>query len=113
MSEQISTKGTVKQIGEMQTFDSGFYKCEVIVTIDEDSNYPQPIKFELLKETAAKALEELKVGQKIEMFYNLRGNEYNGKFYVSVQGWRWDIQGEATAKPSTNKPAANDDDLPF
>ena len=40
--------GTITYIGEVQTFDSGFQKREFVIQTYGD--YPQDIKFELLKD---------------------------------------------------------------
>ena len=47
MSE-LKIIGTIKEIGELQTFDSGFVKREFILTTEEQ--YPQDVKFEAIKE---------------------------------------------------------------
>jgi len=41
--------GKIKLIQETQTFNSGFSKREMVVTV-EDGNYPQDISLEFLKE---------------------------------------------------------------
>ena len=114
----MNVHGKIKLIGELQTFDSGFSKVEVIVTTAEQ--YPQDIKIELVKDKAAQFIAECKAGQDINVHINLRGNEYNGKYYVNVQGWRWEegnSEGEETSKAMPKaKPVdtgAEDDDLPF
>lgn len=43
MSLQVS--GKIKQIGEKQTFESGFQKVEFVITTN-DEKYPQDIKFD-------------------------------------------------------------------
>jgi hypothetical protein len=58
-----------------------------------------------------KFLDGAKVGQECEVKFDLRGREYNGKYYVSLNAW--DIRVEAAApalKPITDE---IDDDLPF
>ena len=43
--------GTVKKIGDVQTFASGFSKRELVVT-SEGERFPQDVMFEFLKEKA-------------------------------------------------------------
>ena len=33
-------------------------------------------------------LDSYKVGQEVTVDVNVRGSEYNGKFYVNLQGWK-------------------------
>ncbi len=40
--------GTIKKIGEIQKFPSGFEKRELVIITEEQ--YPQPISIEFLKE---------------------------------------------------------------
>jgi len=102
MSNQV--KGKIKVINDTQTFDSGFQKREFVVTTDEQ--YPQDIKLEFVKDKCG-ILDTYKVGQDVLVSYNLRGNEYNGKYYTNLQAWRVE-SGEAVEQASS--PKANSED---
>lgn len=113
---------------ETQTFGSGFTKREFVVTIDEQ--YPQDIKFELIKEKTS-AIDSFKNGDTLKVSFNVRGNEYNGKYYVNLQAWRIETAQNAGSPipppldpmaemptASVSAPAASiddigEDDLPF
>jgi hypothetical protein len=99
MSESKELTGKVHHIGELQTFASGFSKR--VLVIETDEKYPQTIPVEFAKEKTA-LLDGLAVGQEVTVFYNLRGNEYNGKFYVNLGGWKIAHVGT----PDTSKPDA-------
>ena len=85
MSE-LKCTGTIKQIGELIKFDSGFQKVEFILTTNE--KYPQEVKFEIVKEKAEQFLQYNKVGGAVEVDFNIRGNEHNGKYYVNLTAWK-------------------------
>lgn len=112
--------GIIKVIGEEEKFDSGFYKKMFVVTTDE--RFPQDIKLELFKEKVEQ-IAHAKVGQKVKASFDLRGNEYNGKYYVSLVAWKVEpvgaAQAPAPAPPAPTEPAPVDvdtiaeDDLPF
>lgn len=76
-------QGTVKEIKPTQTFDSGFKKREIIITTDEQ--YPQDVKFDFLKDNVD-ILDKFKSGQYVKVGFEIRGNEFNGKFYVNLNG---------------------------
>lgn len=113
--------GKIKLINSPQTFESGFVKREFVVTTTEQ--YPQDIKLELIKEKCA-LLDNFLAGNDVKVSFNLRGNEYQGKYFVNLQAWK--IEGIASA-PSAPQQASNgqasedtgnplppeDDDLPF
>lgn len=88
--------GTIKQIGETQTFPSGFSKREFVVNT-ADEKYPQAIKIEAVKEGCDR-LDAYSIGDEITVGFNIRGNEYNGKFYVSLSAWKFDRQ--AVSRPA-------------
>lgn len=77
--------GKIKVIMETQTFESGFQKREVVVTTEE--TYPQDIKLEFVKDKCL-LLDMYQEGQSVTVGFNLRGNEYNGKYYVNLQAWK-------------------------
>tara|TARA_R110002124_G_scaffold283449_2_gene459480 strand:- start:6540 stop:6872 length:333 start_codon:yes stop_codon:yes gene_type:complete len=85
MSE-LKINGIIKEIGEIKTFDSGFTKVEFVVTTKEQ--YPQDIKFEITQAKVEDFIKYNKVGKEVDVSFNIRGNEYNGKYYVNLQAWK-------------------------
>ena len=78
--------GTVKAIMDLVTFDSGFCKREFVVT-SKDDKYPQDIKFECVKERVA-LLDSVQPGQRVSVTFDLRGNEYNERYFVNLAAWK-------------------------
>jgi len=78
--------GTVKRVMDPQTFSSGFSKREFVVTTEGD-RFPQDIKFECVKDKCA-LLDNVEAGQRVKVTFDLRGNEYNGRYYVNLTAWR-------------------------
>jgi hypothetical protein len=101
--------GTVKLIDQTQTFASGFQKREFVITTAEQ--YPQDVKFEVVKDKCD-LLDRYKVGQSVTVSFNIRGNEYNGKYYVSLQAWKIEAETQAAPAPVA-APVSDDSDLPF
>lgn len=125
----LSLTGTIKKIGELQTFASGFQKKELVLLTSEQ--YPSPINIEFLSE-AIDRLDNYKVGDQVTVHLNLRGKEWTSpqgevKYFNSITGWKIENAGggEATSKNTTATPEqafpkesnvfAEDefDDLPF
>lgn len=118
-------KGKIKKIFEQQDFPSGFYKREFVITTEEQ--YPQDVKFTTVKERTEQ-IANLKEGDAVLVKFDVRGNEYNDKFYVDLNAWRVESGDSAVAAspdttvaatpmpdvpPMPTAPAADDDDLPF
>jgi len=85
MSLEIT--GTIKQVDEIQTFESGFTKREFVITTDE--KYSQDVKFELFKEATDK-IDKFKVGESVTVAFNVRGSEWKGRYFVNLNAWRID-----------------------
>ncbi len=104
MSTSFQIDGTVKLINEVQTFASGFSKREFVIEV-ADGNYPQLIKFELLKDKAT-MIEEYGQGDPIRVHFDIRGNEYNGKYYNNLNAWRLERpNGGGGGAPQQGAPA--------
>jgi hypothetical protein len=112
--------GKIKLINDIQTFDSGFQKREFVVTTQEQ--YPQDVKFEVVKDKCS-LLDKFSAGSDVKVSFNIRGNEYNGKYFVNLQAWKIDADNSAPgAQPAAagNSGASFEspipeggDDLPF
>ena len=112
MSE-LKINGKIKLIGEKVTFDSGFEKVEFVITTED--KYPQDVKFEIVKEAMENFLKYNKVGQDVEVSFNVRGNEWKGKYYVSLSAWK--VFSQKVDKPETtlaqDMGEDSSDSLPF
>ncbi len=78
--------GKIKLISDTQNFPSGFSKREFVVTTG-DGKYPQDLKFEMVKDKCA-ILDNYKEGSDVKVSFDIRGNEYNGKYYVNLSCWK-------------------------
>jgi len=100
--------GKVKLIQDAQTFGSGFTKREMVVTV-EDGKYPQEINVEFVQDKVI-MLDSLVAGQEVTITFDIRGREYNGKYFNNLQGWK--IQTGEAAPAADEKPPASDKDVP-
>lgn len=109
--------GKIKIIQEEQTFDSGFSKREMVVTV-EDGNYPQDINLEFVKDKA-KLLDDLQPGQEVTVTFDIRGREYNGRYFNNLQGWKVSLETMDKQSKENSTSAENldqldiDSDIPF
>ena len=114
----LELKGKIKVINPTETFGSGFTKREFVITTAEQ--YPQDVKFEVVKDKVA-LLDNFTTGQELTVHFNVRGNEYQGKYYVSLQAWKIEAQAVAPSRVATTPMATQapvyvddlTDDLPF
>ena len=108
--------GKVKLIQDEQTFNSGFRKREMVVIV-EDGNYPQEINLEFVQDKIS-LLDNLSAGQEVTVTFDIRGREYNGRYYNNLQGWKVASAGHADGDGFTQQQPPSDssdmdDDIPF
>ncbi|MEP1488179.1 MAG: DUF3127 domain-containing protein [Algibacter sp.] len=125
----MEVQGSIKMVGETQTFGSnGFRKREVVVTTEEQ--YPQHIMVEFVQDKCD-LLNSYAAGQQVKISINLRGREWvnpqgETKYFNSIQGWRIEaLQADAPAagmppvppadafEPAGDLKEEDHDDLPF
>lgn len=101
----------------------GFRKREFVVEYAENPQYPQKIKFELVQEKCAE-LDKFNEGDALKVHFNIRGSEWQGKYYVNLNAWKLEKVGESTTNtqnqnteketiPDSLPSSSEDDDLPF
>jgi hypothetical protein len=92
------------------------------VLLDDKSQYPNYIKFQLVQDRV-EILDNVQEGSVIKVYFDLRGREWQGKYFTNLQAWRIEAVG-ADTKPKvpagefpTASPYAEEgssyDDLPF
>lgn len=113
--------GKIKKIFDQQDFPSGFYKQEFVVTTEE--RFPQDIKLDCLKEKV-EMLKDLKEGSPVKVSFDIRGREWNERYYVDLSAWKIepaDASADESAESQVAQPAEDpaqygiddDDDVPF
>ena len=100
----MQLQGTIKKIGDTQTFASGFQKREMILLTQEQ--YPQPISIEFLQDKCD-LLDNVKEDQFATVYINVRGREWINpqgevKYFNSITGWK--IENEPTKVEKPEKP---------
>ena len=107
--------GKIKLIQDPKTFDSGFTKREMVVIV-EDGKYPQEINLEFVQDKVA-LLDSLQPGQEVTVSFDIRGREYNGRYFNNLQGWKVVTAGADQAPPPDDYyPTPEDmgeEDIPF
>jgi hypothetical protein len=124
----LELTGTLVKFYETKSFPSGFSIQEFVVRTDE--RYPQEVLVQAAKEKID-VLKNFKENDVVKVKFNLRGREYNGRHFVSLDMWTMDIAAAGStsaSNPSTmgnsaapapmmnDNPSNNDadgDDLPF
>lgn len=107
MSE-LTMKGAIKLINPINVISDKFSVREFVITTP-DAKYPQEVIFQTVNDRMD-VIAPYGVGQEVTVSFNVRGREYNGKYYNTLDAYK--VQGEAATSP-VNEPMPMDDDLPF
>ena len=90
--------GTVIVIGDTETVgNNGFTKRQLVIETQEQ--YPQKIPMDFVKDKTS-LLDNLNLGDTVKVGINLRGSEWQGKFYVNVQAWKIELTGQPQNTPN-------------
>ena len=120
MSYDLS--GKIKLIFDPKTFGSGFTVREFVVTV-EDGRYPQDICLQFVQDKVSE-LDKVKEGDEVTVSFDIRGREYNGRYFNNLQAWKLVTAapdaGSDVPPPADAPPAADpekfeeyEDDIPF
>jgi Na+-translocating ferredoxin:NAD+ oxidoreductase RnfC subunit len=102
-------KGVIKLIKPINVISDKFSVREFVITTQD--KYPQHIIFQTVNDKMD-IITPYGEGQEVEVFYNVRGREYNGKYYNTLDAYK--VQGEVTAPSVLDSILNNEqDDLPF
>ncbi len=112
---------------DTESKSSSFQAREFVVETN-DSNYTQYIKFQLTQDRCS-IIDPIKEGEQLKVYFDLRGREWNEKYFTNLNAWKVEAQSEIAASNSPadsfpidqfSEPANSDqsraedfDDLPF
>lgn len=126
----LSTEGKLKRIHEEQIINERFKKREFVIETEEQ--YSQTLIFQLVQDKT-NIIDNFKIGDKIEVYFNLRGREWQRdtdseiRVFNTLDAWRIekltendsitsevnDQNTDATPKSENILKDEDEDDLPF
>ena len=113
----MKIKGEIISIQDPQVFESGAKK--LTFQIDTKEQYNNIISFELFKgvdhaEHVDKFTQFNHVGDNVEVEFNIKSQEYNGKWYTALSVWK--VEKVGSPVPATAEQMGDDTEdssLPF
>ena len=120
-------EGKIEKIFDSETKGASFQVRQFVIEVSE-GQYPQMVAFQLVQDKCA-LIDDYSEGDMVEVDFDLRGREWNGKYFTNLQAWRIGRAGEgggqqassgdSQSSSSAPKPAPVaassdfDDDIPF
>jgi len=112
----MNIKGKIKSVGSTEQKSAKFSVRTFVLELE--GKYPELVEFQLVNDNTL-LINPFSSGDEIEVEFNLKGREYNGRVYNSLQVWK--ITGESKPKnestPKAESPQGesekSEEDLPF
>ncbi len=82
----VELKGKIKVIYDVEVFSEALSKREIVITIDNDKQYPQDITCQALNKKLP-IIDKIQVGDNAIVKCDIRGKETKGKYYNQLVIW--------------------------
>lgn len=102
-------EGKLYKVFETESKTASFQAREFVIVISEE-NYPQYIKFQLTQDKCS-AIDGFEPGSQIRVHFDLRGREWNEKFFTNLNAWR--VEAAKAEEKTETKPEKASDFPPF
>lgn len=111
-----SLKGSIKVVSDARAVSDKF-KLREFVVVDESGQYPQTIQFQAVQDRC-EMLDVYKEGDRVEVFFNLRGREWTNpqgevKVFNTLDAWKIESATGESFKGNETFVAEGYDGLPF
>lgn len=116
--------GKIEKIFDTEQKSAKFQTRDFVIEVS-DGQYPQMVKFQIVQDKVS-LVDAFKEGDMVDVDFDLRGREWNGKYFTNLQAWRVTKAGEGEGQneappeygaPSSSAPSSGnqdfDDDVPF
>ena len=122
----FEVEGKLHKVFDTEQKTESFRTREFVIETQQ-GQYAQYIKFQLTQDRCD-AIDPYKEGQQIKVYFDLRGRQWQDKYFTNLQSWRVEAVGESQPAPmpgamdeefsssqvDNSDSGANDfDDLPF
>lgn len=105
MSQSYTASGIIHQLGEIETRGTSGFQVRTVVIEEEDNGFKNYLPIEFTKDKV-NILDKYKDGDEVSVTYNVRGREYNGRYFVNLVGWKINVGGsggQTSSSPSNSQ----------
>lgn len=114
----LELEGRIVQKMAVQSGQSarGAWARQDFVVEYQDGNFPTSVCFSAWGQDKVQELDKYQVGDSVKVSFNVKGREYNGRWYNDLRVWRISPAGAAPAAapaaPAYSAPAPTVEDMP-
>ena len=92
-------EGTLHKKFDTESKTESFQAREFVISTE--GNYPQFVKFQLTQDRCG-VVDNYNEGEKIKVYFDLRGREWQGKYFTNLNAWRVDKATPTAAEDFPN-----------
>ena len=107
-SKSFEIQGKLHKVFPSENKSGNFQAREFVIEL-ENGQYSQLIKFQLTQERCD-LIDAYSEGEEIKVSFDLRGREWDGKYFINLNAWRLN-RPSSTEKTDSPKPAVQDEVL--
>jgi hypothetical protein len=85
--------GKIAKIFDAEQKSASFQAREFVIEVS-DGQYPQMVKFQLVQDKTG-LVDDYAEGDDVDVEFDLRGREWNGKYFTNLQAWRISRAGQS------------------
>ena len=101
---------SLHKVFPMESKSANFQTREFVIVTEEQ--YPQYLKFQLVQDRCS-VIEKFQPGQQITVHFDLRGREWQEKFFTNLQAWKVESQDMTQVKAGEQIVSGDSDQDPF
>lgn len=83
---EFKLKGKLKVKGELKQVSDKFRVMDFVIETP-DEKFPQSIQFQVMNDRIQE-MDKYSIGEELEVTFDIRGREYNGKYYNSLNAYK-------------------------
>jgi len=83
-------EGTLHKVFDMESKSASFQTREFVITTE--GTYPQFVKFQLTQDKCS-LVDGYNSGDRVKVYFDLRGREWQDKFFTNLNAWRLEKAG--------------------
>jgi single-strand DNA-binding protein len=101
--------GKAVKIYDAESKSASFTTREFVITTEE--TYPQFVKFQAVQDRC-NIVDGVNEGDKIKVYFDLRGREWQGKYFTNLNAWKVEKIADTPAVSSSSSSTSSDSDFP-
>ena len=107
-SQSFEIQGKIHKVFPSENKSGSFQAREFVIEV-ESGQYSQFVKFQLTQERCD-LIDSYSEGEEIQVHFDLRGREWDGKYFINLNAWRLN-RPSSTEKTDSPKPDVQDEVL--